>query len=181
MNQVLKPFIGHFVVVYFNDILIYRKHNEEHLDQLRQVFQVLKENKLYLSIQKCDFLTKKLLLLGYIISKEWIHTYLRKIKAIVDWTPLKIVTELRSFHGLATFYKRFIRGFSDIAASLTSCLEKEEFRWEKSQHESFDLLKQRVIVAPILALPNFDKAFNVEIDAFKASIRAFLIQEGKSI
>nr|XP_048331650.1 uncharacterized protein LOC125422973 [Ziziphus jujuba var. spinosa] len=105
MNQVLKPFIGHFVVVYFDDILIYGRFEEDHLFQMKQVFQTLRDNKLYLTIQKCEFFTDKLLFLGFIISKEGIHTDPKNIQAILDWPQPQNVTELRSFHGLATFYR----------------------------------------------------------------------------
>lgn len=108
MNQVLRPFIGSFVVVYFDDILIYSKNKGEHLTHLRQVLDVLKENQLYINLKKCTFCTNKLLFLGYVVGEDGIHVDEEKTKAIRDWPTPKSVSEVRSFHGLATFYRRFV-------------------------------------------------------------------------
>ncbi|XP_061993791.1 uncharacterized protein LOC133711705 [Rosa rugosa] len=128
MNQVLRPFIGTFVVVYFDDILIYSRSEEEHLDHLRQVLEVLQENQLYINLKKCTFLTDKLLFLGYVVSSEGIHVDEDKVKAIREWPTPKTVSDVRSFHGLATFYRRFVPNFSTITAPLTECLKKGKFR-----------------------------------------------------
>jgi len=127
MNQVLRPFTGSFVVVYFDDILIYSKNKEEHLVQLRQVLDVLKENKLYINLKKCTFFTNKLLFLGYIVSEDGIHVDQDKVRAIREWPTPKPVSELRSFHGLATFFRRFVRNFSTLAAPITECLKQRKF------------------------------------------------------
>ena len=126
MNHVLKPFIGRFVMVYFDDILIYIRSKEEHLSYLREVLTVLQENKLYVNLKKGSFMTNKLLFLGYVVSADGIQVDEEKIKIIRDWPTLKTVIEVRSFHGLATFYRRFIRNFSSIAALIIECLKKME-------------------------------------------------------
>jgi hypothetical protein len=104
MNQVLKLFTGHFVVVYFDDILIYSRCESDHLKHLRKVLTVLQQNKLYVNLTKCRFMTSSLLFLGFIVSADGIKVDEEKIRAIRDWPTLKNVSDMRSFHGLATFY-----------------------------------------------------------------------------
>ena len=118
MNQVLRPFLFQFVVVYFDDILICSKSEEEHFDHVQKVFEVLKENELYVDLKKCVFVQKQLLFLGFIITSEGIHVDNSKVAAIRDWPTLKTITEVRSFHGLATFYRRFVKNFSTIMAPI---------------------------------------------------------------
>jgi hypothetical protein len=177
MNQVLRPFTGSFVVVYFDDILIYSKNKEEHLVQLRQVLDVLKENKLYINLKKCTFFTNKLLFLGYIVSEDGIHVDQDKVRAIREWPTPKPVSELRSFHGLATFFRRFVRNFSTLAAPITECLKQRKFHWGEAQDKSFVLIKEKLSTAPVLALPNFEKIFEVECDASGLGVGAVLSQE----
>ena len=120
MNQVLQPFLGKCVVVYFDDILIHSKSKEEHVGHLREVFKVLRENKLYANLKKCVFMTNSLLFLGYVVSSEGIKVDEKKVKAIREWPTPKNVSDVRSFHGLATVYKHFSR----IVAPITKCLKK---------------------------------------------------------
>lgn len=181
MNQVLRPFIGSFVVVYFDDILIYSKTKDEHMEHLKQVLQVLQENQLYINLKKCTFSTNKLLFLGFVIGEEGIQVDQEKVSAIRDWPVPKSVTEIRSFHGLATFYRRFVRDFSTITAPITECLKKGKFHWGSEQEESFALIKERLCTAPVLALPDFDKVFQVECDASGVGIGAVLSQEKRPI
>ena len=105
MNQISKPFVGKFVVVYFNDILIYSKNPKEHVDQLRQVLTVLQKSQLFLNFKKCSFMTSNLLFLGYVVCSEGIHIDEEKVRAIREWPAPKTVSEIRNFHGLATFYQ----------------------------------------------------------------------------
>ena len=181
MNQVLRPFTGSFVVVYFDDILIYSKNKEEHLVQLRQVLDVLKENKLYINLKKCTFFTNKLLFLGYIVSEDGIHVDQDKVRAIREWPTPKPVSELRSFHGLATFFRRFVRNFSTLAAPITECLKQRKFHWGEAQDKSFVLIKEKLSTAPVLALPNFEKIFEVECDASGLGVGAVLSQEKRPV
>jgi len=181
MNQVLRPFIGSFVVVYFDDILIYSKTKDEHMEHLKQVLQVLQENQLYINLKKCTFSTNKLLFLGFVIGEEGIQVDQDKVSVIRDWPVPKSVTEICSFHGLATFYRRFVRDFSTITAPITECLKKGKFHWGSEQEESFALIKERLCTAPVLALPDFDKVFQVECDASGVGIGAVLSQEKRPI
>ncbi|PKI40719.1 hypothetical protein CRG98_038900 [Punica granatum] len=106
MNHVLKAFIGKFLVVYFDDILIYNTSVQEHLEHLRELFKVLREQRLYANLKKCHFLTNSVNLLGYIVSQEGICMDLSKVEAIVNWQTPRSLQEVRSFHGLASFYRR---------------------------------------------------------------------------
>ena len=116
--------MGKFVVVYFDDILFHSKPKEEHVGHLREVFKVLRETKLYENLKKCVFMTNSLLFLGYVVSSEGIKVDEEKVKTIREWPTLKNVSDLRSFHGLSTFSKRFIKHFSSIVAPITECLKK---------------------------------------------------------
>ncbi|KAL5537554.1 hypothetical protein UlMin_042915 [Ulmus minor] len=124
MTQVLQPFIGKFIVVYFDDILVYSKQVDQHLQHLRKVFEVLRKHTLYLNLKKCTFLVNRLLFLGFNISADGIQVDDSKTKAITDWPIPKNLKELQSFHGLATFYRKFIRHFSTLASPLTDSMKK---------------------------------------------------------
>jgi hypothetical protein len=178
MNQVLKPFICKFLVVYFDDILIYSRGTYEHLEQLREVLLVLRANKLYVNLKKCTFLTDKLLSLGFIVGAEGIYVDEEKVQVVQEWPDPTTVGHVRSFHGLATFYRRFIRNDSSLVAPLTECMKKGQFRWGDEQDTSFAVIKERLSSAPVLALPDFDKLFEVDCDASIVGIGAVLSQEG---
>jgi hypothetical protein len=142
MNQVLRPFLSHFVVVYFDDILIYSKDEDEHLGHIREVLRVLKENKLYINLKKCVFLQTRLLFLGFAITSKGIRVDDSKVEVIRKWPTPKTISEVRSFHGLATFYRRFVKNFSTIMAPITECLKKGKFQWNESAEASFKEIKK---------------------------------------
>src|SRR5438128_2480402 len=118
MHEVLRSFIGKFVVVYFDDILIYSKSHDEHLEHLRAVFHVLREARLCGNLEKCTFCTDRVSFLGYVITSQGIEVDEAKIVAITSWPLLATITHVRSFLGLAGFYWRFVQDFSTIAAPL---------------------------------------------------------------
>ena len=124
MNHVLRASIGKFVVVYFVDILIYRKNLAEHLDHLRNVLSVLRVEKLYANLKKCAFCMEKIVFLGYVVTAQGIKMDEEKFKAIRDWPTPKSVSEVRSFHGLASFYKRFVKDLSIIVVPLNEDVQK---------------------------------------------------------
>ena len=181
MNQTLRPFIGKFVVVYFDDILIYSKNPDDHLEHLQQVFQTLRKQKLYANLKKCSFLTNEVNFLGYIITAEGVRVDPGKIEAIHSWPIPGSTQDVRSFHGLASFYRRFIKNFSSIAAPLTDCIKGGKFQWTEQAQRSFGELKKRLTEAPVLALPNFDQVFEVSCDASNTGIGAVMSQEGHPI
>ena len=116
MNEVLRAFIGRFVVVYFDDILIYSKSLEEHLSHLRAVFDALRAACLYGNLEKCTFCTDRVAFLGYVVTAQGIEVEPAKIDAISSWPRPQTVTQVRSFLGLAGFYRRFVKDFGSIAA-----------------------------------------------------------------
>ena len=119
--------MGKFTIVYFDDILIYSRTKESHLNHLRQVCTVLRKESLYANLKKCEFLTHKITFLGFIVTPDGVSVDPEKIRSIVEWPVPKSVHDVRSFHDLATFYRRFIRGFSSIVAPMTDCLRKGSF------------------------------------------------------
>jgi len=167
--------------VYFDDILIYSQSKSDHFEHLREVLAVLQQNKLYVNLTKCEFMTSSLLFLGFVVSAEGIKVDEGKIKAIREWPTPKNVSEVRSFHGLATFYRRFVRNFSRIVLPITECIKKGQFHWGPETEQSFILIKEKLSSAPVLALPDFDKLFKVECDASIVGVGDVLSQEGRLV
>ena len=124
MNHALRAFIGKFVVVYFNDILVYSKNLDEHINHLHCVLSVLRKEKLYVNLKKCSFCIDKVVFLGYVVSTKGIEVDEEKVKAIKEWPTPKSITKVRSFHGLASFYRRFVKDFSTLATPLTEIVKK---------------------------------------------------------
>ncbi|KAK1581185.1 hypothetical protein Q3G72_003854 [Acer saccharum] len=182
MNHVLRAFIGKFVVVYFDDILIYSKNLDEHVEHLKLVLGVLRIEKLFANLKKCTFFTDKLVFLGFVVSAKGIGVDEEKVKAIKEWPKPTNVGQVRSFHGLASFYRRFVKDFSSLAAPLTEVIKKNVgFKWGNEQEKAFNLIKEKLTNTPLLALPNFAKAFEIECDASGIGIGAVLMQEGRPI
>lgn len=182
MNHVLRAFIGHFVVVYFDDILVYSKSMAAHIDHLESVMKVLREEKLFANLKKCTFCTDNLVFLGFVVSADGVKVDEEKIKAIKEWPSPKTVGEVRSFHGLAGFYRRFVKDFSTLAAPLTEVIKKDVgFKWEEDQEKAFQTLKEKLTNAPILILPDFLKTFEIECDTSGICIGAVLMHDKKPI
>ncbi|WJX78131.1 hypothetical protein P8452_61384 [Trifolium repens] len=155
MNRIFRSYLDQFVVVFIDDILIYSKNNEEHEEHLRIVLQTLKDRQLYAKFSKCEFWLKEVQFLGHVISKEDIAVDPTKVEAVTKWESPKNVGEIRSFLGLAGYYRRFIEGFSKIALPMTQLTRKgKTFEWTQECEESFQKLKERLTSSPILVLPD---------------------------
>ncbi|OMO98103.1 reverse transcriptase [Corchorus capsularis] len=182
MNHVLRAFIGKFVVVYFDDILVYSRSLKEYVEHLRCVLDVLRVEKLYANLKKGAFCTNKLVFLGFVVSAQGIEVDEEKIKAIKDWPTPTNVGQVRSFHGLAGFYRRFVKAFSTLAAPITSVMKKNApFKWGQEQQETFETLKNKLTNAPLLVFPNFNNTFEIECDVLGVGISAVLMQGGKPV
>ncbi|WVZ58317.1 hypothetical protein U9M48_008598 [Paspalum notatum var. saurae] len=182
MNEVLRVFIGQFVVVYFDDILIYSKSLHEHMDHLRAVFDALRAARLFGNIEKCTFCTDRVSFLGYVVTPRGIEVDEAKVQAIRSWPTPTTVSQVRSFHGLAGFYRRFVPNFSTIAAPLNELTKKGvPFHWGKTRDDAFNLSKDRLTHAPLLQLPDFGKTFELECDASGVGIGGVLMQENKPV
>ncbi|WVZ70741.1 hypothetical protein U9M48_019384 [Paspalum notatum var. saurae] len=182
MNEVLWAFIGKFVVVYFDDILIYSKSLHEHMDHLRAVFDALRAARLFGNIEKCTFCTDRVSFLGYVVMPQGIEVDEAKVQAIRSWPTPTTVSQVRSFHGLAGFYHRFVPNFSTIAAPLNELTKKGvAFHWGKPQEDAFNLLKDKLTHAPLLQLLDFGKTLELECDASGVGIGGVLMQENKPV
>jgi len=178
MHHVLRSFIGKCVVVYFDDILIYSSSLEDHEEHVRQVLETLRKEKLYANFAKCIAIDH-IDLLGFVVSSKGVHVDKEKVVAIRHWSTPTNVSEIRSFHGLASFYRRFVKDFSTIVAPLNAIVKKDVvFKWGQDQIEAFETLKNKFTKAPTLALLNFAKTFEIECDASHIGIGVVLIQEG---
>jgi hypothetical protein len=182
MNEVLCTFIGRFVVVYFDDILIYSKTLEDHLDHLRAIFYALRDARLFGNLKKCTICTDRVSFLGYVVTLQGVEVDQAKVEAIHSWPVPTTVTQVRSFLGLAGFYHHFVKDISTIAAPLHELTKKSAiFTWAAPHQSSFDKLKDKLTHAPLLQLPDFSKTFELECDASGIGLGGVLLQEGKPV
>jgi hypothetical protein len=181
MNDVLRPFLRRFVLVFFDDILIYSKTWADHLRHLRAVFAELRHQQLFVKRTKCAFGATSIAYLGHVISEAGVAMDPAKVQAIRDWSAPRSARAVRGFLGLAGYYRKFIHNYGTIAAPLTALLKKEGFVWSDAAAEAFDALKAAVSAAPVLAMPDFSKLFIVECDASSHGFGAVLVQEGHPV
>ncbi|WVZ92193.1 hypothetical protein U9M48_038277, partial [Paspalum notatum var. saurae] len=182
MNSVFMNELDKFVVVFIDDILIYSKNEKEHEEHLRIVLTRLREHKLYAKFSKCAFWLKEVGFLGHILSEKGVAVDPSKVKDVLNWKQPETVTEIRSFLGLAGYYRRFIKDFSKIAKPMTSLTKKNaKFVWGPKCEEGFQELKKLLTTAPVLAQPDVTKPFDVYCDASGQGLGCVLMQEGRVI
>jgi hypothetical protein len=172
MNKVFMEYLDKFMVVFIDDILIFSKNEEEHDEHLRLVLQKLRENQLYAKLNKVSFL-------GHIISEGGISVDPSKVKDILNWKRPQNVLDIRSFLGLAGYYRRFIEGFSKISKPMTELLAKgKTFEWTPWREASFRELKKRLTTTPVLTIPDVERPFSIYCDASRQGLRCVLMQDG---
>ena len=170
------------MIVFIDDILVYSKNKAEHAIHLRLVLQTLREHQLYAKFLKCEFWLEEVAFLGHVVSKKGIQVDPKKIEAIIEWPRPTIVTEVRSFMGLAGYYRRFVKDFSKIAAPLTRLTQKNvKFVWTDRCEEHFLLLKDLLTSAPILTLPSGDESYTVYCDASRVGLGCILMQNDRVV
>ena len=182
MNKIFAEYLDQFTVVFIDDILVYSKSREEHEEHLRIALQLLRDNQLYAKLTKCDFWLEEVAFLGHIISKEGLSVDPAKIDAVVKWERPKNASEIRSFLGLAGYYRRFVQGFSSIAASLTKLTKKNApYVWTDQCETSFQELKKRLTSAPVLTLPSGSGGYTIFTDASNIGLGCVLMQDRKVV
>ncbi|GAU47719.1 hypothetical protein TSUD_285060 [Trifolium subterraneum] len=179
MNRIFQPYLDKFVVIFIDDILIYSKDPQEHAEHLRIVLNILREKQLYAKFSKCEFWLSEVKFLGHVISQGGVYVDPSKVEAVLNWERPRTVSEVRSFLGLAGYYRRFILGFSKITLPLTRLTRKgAAFVWDELCENSFNLLKQKLTSAPVLVIPDPDKKYVMYCDASNKGLGCVLMQEG---
>ncbi len=178
MNTVLRDCLGKFCFVYIDDIVIYSKNIHEHLEHLKQLFDVLEAAGLTLNLSKCNMLQNSITFLGHVVSAEGVRTETAKVEAVQNFPIPTTLKDIQRFLGLAGWYHRFIPHFSEIAAPLHSLKNKNvAWEWTMECQQAFDKLKKALQKAPVLVPPDFTKSFKVQTDACDVGLGAVLTQD----
>ncbi|XP_021979402.1 uncharacterized mitochondrial protein AtMg00860-like [Helianthus annuus] len=170
-----------YVLVFFDDILIYSSNRDQHYHHSNAVFQTLATNKLFAKYSKCIFGVDSVSYLGHIISPKGVEADPDKLQAIQSWSEPSSLTTLRGFLGLIGYYRRFVRDYALIAAPLTDLLKHTVFKWTHVASRAFEQLKSSMVSLITLTLPNFNRPFEVTTDASNVAIGEVLSQEDKPI
>jgi hypothetical protein len=183
MNEVLKYFIGKFVILYLDDILIFSKTKGEHLRHLTSVMEKLQQEKLLINLKKSSFMKKEIIYLGFVISSSELKMDLKKIREIKEWSSPSNIFEVRFFHGLERFYRKVIKDFSGICAPMLDTVKKKHksFSWTEEAEKGFKVLKEKITKQPILVLTDFGKTFQVRCDESGLAIGATLSQDNRPV
>jgi len=177
MNRIFQPYLDQFVIIFIDDILIYSKSPQEHAQHLRIVLTILHEKQLFAKFSKCEFWLSNVKFLRHVISQGGVVVDHSKVEAVQNWTRPRNVSEVRSFLGLAGYYRRFIMKFSQIALPLTRLTRKDvAFVWDEECERSFRTLKKKLTIALVLAIPYPEKRYIILCDASSKGLGSVLMQ-----
>lgn len=175
MNEIFHLTLRRFVIVFFDDILVYSPSVETHDAHLAEVLGVLQHHSFFVKLSKCSFCSTSVEYLGHLIGEGLLQADPNKIESVIAWPKPRNVKQLRGFLGLTGYYRRFIAQYAEIAASLTELLKKDAFEWSSAADHSFQDLKTVMTTTPVLRLPDFDRPFCIETDASDVGIGAVLL------
>lgn len=181
MNDLFRPYLRKFVLVFFDDILIYSKDIKEHQQHLKLVLSSLAAHCFVANQSKCKFGCTQIDYLGHIISGEGVAVDPEKVRCILDWPEPKNVKGVRGFLGLTGYYRKFVKDYGKIAKPLTELTKKDNFNWGMEATKAFNDLKRIMTSPPVLMLPNFELPFEVECDAAGRGIGAVLMQQRQPV
>ncbi|KOM58401.1 hypothetical protein LR48_Vigan11g143500 [Vigna angularis] len=181
MNSLMQPYLRKFVLVFFDDILVYSRSWEEHLEHVGTVLRELVTNRWVANRKKCEFGKTQISYLGHRIFARGVEMDEDKVRAVIDWEKPKTVKALRGFLGLTGYYRRFVKDYGKIVKPLTDLLKKGQFTWTEQAEEAMSRLKKAITTAPVLVLPDFDQPFHIECDASGRGVGAVLMQGKKPI
>lgn len=178
MNEIFRDMLHKFVVIYIDDILIYSSNLSDHINHVQQVLSRLHQYHLYLKLEKCEFHQPTIQFLGYVITPEGIQMDRTKVEVVKNWPQPLSIKALQRFLGFANFYRRFICGYSELSAPLTSLLRKKSKHlfWTPDAVEAFQRLKATFCTAPALRHPDPTRPFIVEVDASSLGVGVELSQ-----
>ncbi|GJP34181.1 hypothetical protein CLOM_g18636 [Closterium sp. NIES-68] len=178
MNHILCPLLDECVVVYLYDILVYSRDMQQHVEHLRRVFEILRRERFYVKLSKSDFALKKVQFFGHIVSAQGVHIDPKKIESVRTRKTPENMKELQQFLGFANYYNRFMPQYAKIATPLTNLLKKNTpYKWELQHQEAVEQLKQALMSAPVLILPDPERDYVIEADASDQAVGAVLMQD----
>ena len=182
MNRLFQNSLGKYVVIYLDDILIFSKSPEEHIRHLRSVLSVLRDNKLFAKLSKCDLNMPEVLYLGHLVSAKGLAVDPKKVSAVQDWPVPKDLHELRCFLGLTNYFRTFIQGYSTRVMPLTRMQSpKRPFIWDDACQRAFEGVKFDLLHAPVLKSPDLNQPFELVSDACSSGIGAVLLQDHRPV
>ena len=182
MNDVLKDVIGKFVLVYLDDVVIFSRSDQEHMLHLNIVLEVLRRHKLYAKLSKCKFVQSELKFLGHIISAKGIQVDPAKVSVVKDWPVPRSRHDMQKFLGLTNYFRKFILGYAKLVEPLQQLTKQDRhYAWTEEWYAALTGVKNALCCAPVLALPNLQRPYEVICDASGVGLGAVLIQDGRPI
>jgi transposase InsO family protein len=182
MNHVFRPYLGKFVLVYMDDILVFSATPKEHEQHLRAVLELLREHQLYVKRSKCSFNQPELGFLGHIVGQSGLQVDPKKVQSVLQWPEPKNVSDVRKFLGLTNYFRKFLQGYSNMVRPLTQLTRgSSPWQWTSAEQAAFDTAKRALSSAPVLRMPCFTLPFEVVCDASGTGLGAVLLQGGHPV